>query len=82
MTLNEPMIRLSQYLKLVGLVSTGGEAKHLIQSGEVLVNGEVETRRKRQLHDGDAVTVGGQTYVVEFEPENDAPTEPKEGSRE
>ena len=57
-------IRLGQYLKLAGLVATGGEAKHLIQGGEVRVNGQVETRRKRQLVIGDVVTLGGQTAVV------------------
>ena len=60
-------IRLGQYLKFLGLVGTGGEAKYLIQSGEVQVNGEVETRRKRQLKAGDQVTVGDETFVVEFE---------------
>ena len=64
-------IRLGQFLKLVGLVSTGGEAKHVIQAGEVLVNEQVETRRKRQLRDGDTVTVGDQTVVVEYEPDVD-----------
>jgi ribosome-associated protein len=65
----EPTIRLGQFLKVAGLVATGGEAKHLIQSGAVLVNGQVETRRKRQLHDGDTVTVGDETLVVTFEPD-------------
>ncbi len=64
------MIRLGQFLKVVGLVATGGEAKYLIQSGEVRVNDEVETRRKRQLRQGDTVTVGDQTFAVEFEDED------------
>ena len=67
--MQEPTIRLGQFLKLAGFVATGGEAKRVIQSGEVLVNDQVETRRKRQLRDGDAVTVGDETIVVEFEPE-------------
>jgi ribosome-associated protein len=57
-------IRLGQYLKLAGLVGTGGEAKQLIQSGQVRVNGEVETRRKRLLCAGDQVTLGHRTLVV------------------
>jgi ribosome-associated protein len=57
-------IRLGQYMKLVGLVSTGGEAKQLIQSGQVRVNGEVETRRKRMLCAGDRVALGTRTFVV------------------
>jgi len=52
---DEPTIRLDQFLKLSGLVSTGGQAKLLIQDGSVTVNGEVETRRRRQLKPGDLV---------------------------
>ena len=57
-------IRLGQYLKLVGLAATGGEAKYLIQEGQVRVNGQIETRRKRQLRRGDTVTVGDRTSVI------------------
>ena len=65
----EQGIRLGQYLKLVGLVATGGEAKWLIQSGQVQINGQVETRRKRQLKAGDKITVAGQEQasVVDLE---------------
>jgi len=62
-------IRLGQYLKLLGLVATGGEAKFLIQDGQVRVNGVVETRRKRQLHDGDRVEVGDYLSVVSYGPD-------------
>ena len=55
------------------MVATGGEAKRLIQDGQVLVNGEVETRRKRQLHAGDEVAVGDQVYIVVVEEEDDLP---------
>jgi ribosome-associated protein len=57
--------KLGQALKLANLVSTGGEAKVLIQSGEVSVNGEVETRRGRTLHSGDVVEVAGVRLEVE-----------------
>lgn len=68
MTTNEePVIRLDQFLKIVGLVGTGGQAKMVIQGGEVLVNGVVETRRKKKLRPGDEVTFDDQTLVVEFE---------------
>lgn len=70
---SEETIRLGQFLKLAGMVGTGGEAKRLIQSGQVLVNGEVETRRKRQLHAGDEVAVGDQVYIVVVEAEDDPP---------
>ena len=52
------MIRLGQLLKAAGLVDTGGEAKLLLADEQVTVNGEVETRRGRQLHPGDVVALG------------------------
>jgi ribosome-associated protein len=57
-------IHLEQFLKLQGISGTGGNAKMLIQSGEVRVNRVVETRRKRQLVSGDKVQVGAETFVV------------------
>ncbi len=69
--MSEETIRLGQFLKLAGMVGTGGEAKRLIQNGQVLVNGEVETRRKRQLHAGDEVVLGDQVYIVVVEGEDE-----------
>ena len=51
------MIRLGQLLKLAGAASGGADAKALIASGQVTVNGEPELRRGRQLHPGDVVRV-------------------------
>lgn len=62
-----PTIRLDQFLKLTGLVKSGGEAKYLIQSGEVLLNGEVETRRSKKLQAGDIVTLGDYEITVEMD---------------
>ena len=53
------MIRLGQFLNLADLIDTGGEGKILVASGDVTVNGEVDTRRGRQLHPGDVVAVLG-----------------------
>jgi len=53
----EDGIRLGQLLKLADLVDTGSEVKPLLADGDVRVNGEVETRRGRQLVPGDVVTV-------------------------
>jgi ribosome-associated protein len=58
------MIRLGQFLKLADLIDTGGEAKVLIAVGDVTVNGEVDTRRGRQLHPGDVVAVRGRSARV------------------
>jgi ribosome-associated protein len=55
---------LGQALKVASLVGSGGEAKVLIQAGEVLVNGEVETRRGRKLEEGDVVEVGDERLEV------------------
>ena len=59
-----PGITLGQALKAAGIAGTGGEAKILVQTGEVLVNGEVETRRGRRLRDGDVVEVGEERLEV------------------
>lgn len=48
-------ITLNDFIKTLGVVGTGGQAKMLIQSGEVMVNGLCETRRRRKLHSGDVV---------------------------
>ena len=55
---------LGQALKVANLVGSGGEAKVVIQAGEVLVNGEVETRRGRKLEEGDVVEVGDERLEV------------------
>lgn len=59
-----PGTTLGQALKIWGVAGTGGEAKVLIQFGEVLVNGEVETRRGRKLQEGDVVEVGDERTEV------------------
>jgi ribosome-associated protein len=59
-------IKLDQFLKLAGVVRSGGEAKHLIQGGSVKVNGEVETRRGRKLRNGDVVMFEDEELVVEI----------------
>jgi ribosome-associated protein len=60
----DEVIRLGQFLKLAGVVETGGEAKLRIQEGEAKVNGEVDTRRGRQLVPGDLVEFAGEVLEV------------------
>ncbi len=59
-------IKLDSFLKWQNLVETGGQAKLIIQDGQVRVNNKVETRRGRKLVEGDKVTVGGRTIVVKL----------------
>ena len=57
-------IKLGQFIKLAGLVATGGEAKAVISEGLVTVNGETDTRRGRPLAIGDRVCVAEACAVV------------------
>ena len=57
-------IRLGQVLKLAGLADSGGEARAVVESGAVTVNGEVERRRGRQLHPGDVIAVDGEAVRI------------------
>jgi ribosome-associated protein len=59
-----PGITLGQALKAANIVGTGGEAKVLIQTGEVRVNGKVETRRGLKLREGDVVEVEDERLEV------------------
>lgn len=63
-TVREVPIELCQLLKFGGVAESGGEAKQLIGAGEVLLNGVVETQKRKKLAVGDKVTARGQTLVV------------------
>jgi len=63
--IRDEVIRLGQLLKLADFIDNGSEARDLLAGGVVLVNGEVETRRGRQLVVGDSVTVRGETVGIE-----------------
>ncbi len=70
-------IELYKVFKIANLVGGGGEAKHLIAEGYVAVNGELETRKRRKMYDGDFFEFNQEYYVVIC----DAPvTEPEEPS--
>lgn len=62
--IREQTIRLGQLLKLAGLADSGAEARALVQEGAVSVDGEIETRRGRQLHRGAVVAVGREAVRV------------------
>ncbi|MCG7331245.1 S4 domain-containing protein YaaA [Salinicoccus roseus] len=54
----DELITLGQFLKHEGIIGTGGEAKWFLQENEVLLNGELENRRGKKLHEGDEVDLG------------------------
>jgi ribosome-associated protein len=62
--IDTPSIRLSQLLKLAGMVDSGGEVRSILVAGRVAVNGTVEVRRGRQLRHGDLVELGGRRVRV------------------
>ena len=64
MPITTEFIKLQDAMKFANLVYSGGEAKTLIQEGEVLVNGEVCTMRGKKLRPGDTFTFAGQTIKV------------------
>ncbi|NLJ96169.1 MAG: RNA-binding S4 domain-containing protein [Clostridiales bacterium] len=62
--LRDEYIKLGQALKASGLIGSGSDAKFVIQEGKVKVNGLVETRRGKKLHDGDIVEYQGQEVKI------------------
>ena len=62
--LREDYIKLGQALKAADLVSSGVEAKIVVQDGQVEVNGEVDTRRGRKLVPGDVITFDGKSVKI------------------
>lgn len=62
--LREEYIKLGHALKAASLVSSGVEAKIVIQDGEVKVNGQTETQRGKKLYDGDEVSFQGETIKI------------------
>lgn len=63
-SINTEFIKLDSFLKWVGAVSLGSEAKMIIQDGEVLVNGEVCTQRGRKLRRGDIISIENESFKI------------------
>ena len=65
-TITTEFIKLQDLLKLANLVGTGGEAKIVIQNGDVSVNGEVCTMRGKKIFPGDTVAFDGKELTVSY----------------
>lgn len=65
--IRDEYIKLDSFLKFSGAVLSGGEAKELIQSGKVKVNGEVCTMRGKKMRPGDFAELDGKTFTVTAE---------------
>ena len=65
-TITTEFIKLQDLLKLANLVGTGGEAKIVIQNGDVSVNGEVCTMRGKKTRPGDTVAFDGKELTVSY----------------
>ena len=65
-TITTEFIKLQDLLKLASLVSTGGEAKIVINEEEVTVNGEVCTQRGKKIRPGDTVSYRGHELTVKY----------------
>lgn len=61
-------VELCKILKFENLVSSGGEAKHIIAEGQVLVNGTVETRKRKKISGGDTIQIGADIFKVKVRP--------------
>lgn len=74
-TINTPFIELDKLLKREALTASGGEARYLISQGMVLVNGQVESRKRRKLYPGDVVEFNGERLRIEERPSPAGPEE-------
>jgi ribosome-associated protein len=62
-TIDGPYIELLGLLKATGIAQTGGHAKLIVEDGDVVRNGEVETRKRAKLIAGDLIEVGGEIRI-------------------
>jgi len=68
-TITSEPVELYKILKFEGLVASGGEAKLAISNGQVTVNGDVETRKRRKIVNGDIIVYGSETLKIRLKPQ-------------
>ncbi len=64
-TIKTEYIKLSQFIKFVGLVNTGGEAKLFLNDANITVNGEKENRPGKKLYSKDVIIINGRKFEIE-----------------
>jgi len=69
--INKEPVELYKILKFEGMVTTGGEAKLLIGDGQVTVNGETETRRRKKILDGDIIEFRNEKIQMRLVPKQE-----------
>lgn len=62
--IKDEIITLGQFIKVIDLISSGGEAKSFLLNNEIMVNGEIDNRRGRKLHKGDLIIINNTQYKV------------------
>ncbi len=62
--IKDEYITLGQLLKIVDLVSSGGETKIFLNSNKILVNNELENRRGKKLYKDDVIEISGVSYII------------------
>lgn len=67
--INAEPVELYKILKFENLASSGGEAKHVISEGHVIVNGEIETRKRKKIFAGDVIEFGNEKIRIIVKPE-------------
>ena len=64
--ISQEPVELYKILKFEGMVSSGGEAKSIIADGQVLVNGKIETRKRKKIVSGDIVELGKEKIRIQL----------------
>lgn len=62
--IKDEYITLGQFIKVMDLISSGGEAKFFLNNAEILVNGEKENRRGKKLYKGDLININNKEYKI------------------
>ncbi len=57
-------ITLAQFLKIVGLIDTGGQAKYFLLDNKLLLNNELESRRGKKVYQGDIIKIGKEEFII------------------